>query len=237
MKIILKILLLCVLVTTAPYSASANQLFVKKPGATAKPAPAQIPAPTNTPPAPKIPELEDPAQAAPEPMAPDATIDDFANRYYANCQAQQHPLLQGKNLELLCGCTASRLPEVMSVEQVQQMQEDSEEGQYQRNRMLLFVYAPCIEYPTRALILDQCLGDPQVQAGMKNFKTVCSCLADEMAAFMKEHAPGTIRNALRANQKDIDPLSTLLQSSAFDAASKSKMTECIALYELGQAKK
>lgn len=236
MKKSLSVFVLCVLLIL-PVSAGAQDVFVKKPskaGSVEHPvAPYDGPVPT-------------PEEAAPPPSpaakqeeqapAPEATIDDYANRYYENCRAQKHPILQGENLELLCGCTASQLPKAMTIEQVRQMQEDSADGQYQRNRMMLFVYAPCIEHPTRALVLDQCMNDPKVQAGIKNYKTVCNCLADNMATFMKERAPATIENAIKFNEKDVDPLRKLLESPAFDETSRSKMGECISLYELGQAR-
>lgn len=221
--------LIC-LTMTVPQAATATQLFIKK----SKPS-AEAPA---APPQPAIPELEDKTseEKSDDEIRPEATIEDFAGRYYQNCMAQDHPLLQGENLELLCGCTAAQLSKVMTVEQVRQMQEDTADGQYQRNRMMMFVYAPCIEHPTRALVLDQCMNDPKVRGAMKNFKTVCNCLADGMAAFMKERAPGVIESAIKYNEKDIDPLRRLLESKAFDDMSQAKMRECIALYELGQSR-
>lgn len=213
----------------APSPASATQLFVKK-----KPA---AETPGKAPPQPSIPELKDEtplAEHEKEPP-PEATIEDFANRYYQNCAAQQHPILQGESKELLCGCTAAQLPKAMTVDQVREMQEDTPEGQFQRNRMMMFVYAPCIEHPTRALVLDQCMNDIKVRSAMKNFKTVCGCLADKMASYMKERAPTAIETSIRQNQTDTDPLRTLLESPAFDEMSRAKMSECIALYELGQA--
>ncbi|MEZ5919023.1 MAG: hypothetical protein R3D66_03620 [Alphaproteobacteria bacterium] len=56
----------------------------------------------------------------------------------------------GQHLQMMCACTSSKIPDVMTIQQMQALQTDTEEGQFQRNRMMMFVYAPCIEYPTRA---------------------------------------------------------------------------------------
>lgn len=241
MKSFLNILIISIICVIAvlPFSAGATQLFVKKqkpPAGVENPvAPynGPVPKPGDDMPA----ESESEQKTEKEIPEPQATIEDYANRYYENCLTQKHPLLKDDNLELLCSCTAAQLPKAMTVDQIRQMKDDTAEGQYQRNRMMLFVYAPCIEHPTRALVLDQCMNDPKVQTGIKNFKTVCNCLADGMAAFMKERAPSTIETAIKFNEKDIDPLRKLLESTAFDEMSRAKMGECISLYELGQAKK
>lgn len=160
---------------------------------------------------------------------------DFSNAYYKNCMAQDHPILKGESLKLLCGCTAAKLPEAMTIPQLQAMATSTAEGDLQRSRMMMFVYAPCMEHPTKALILDQCMGDPKVRNGLKHANRVCECLGDEMGKFMKERGPRVIEGALRRNVKDLDPLGSLMQSKAFDKASQAALQDCMALYELGQA--
>lgn len=160
------------------------------------------------------------------------TMEGYANDYYKNCLAQKHPVLQGDDLKLLCGCTSAKFSENMTLEQVQAMQTDSKEGLYQRNRMMMFVYAPCIEFPTRALVMHQCINDTKVRYTMKNPSKTCVCLADGVAKDMKERAPEVIKNALVLNPKDLDPLALLLNSSAYENRTIYHTKACIQKYEM-----
>jgi hypothetical protein len=171
-----------------------------------------------------------PDQVAPAPR----TINQFANDYYANCKKQKHAVLKGEALELLCGCTSSKIPEVMTVTQMEATQYDTPEGLKQRNRVLTDVYTPCIHYPAQALIFDQCLSNPQVSSSMKNYKHVCKCLADNMAGLMKENAPATIDQALKDNPENLDPLRALLESPSFNEASQVHMKACVMKHEFGR---
>jgi len=171
-----------------------------------------------------------------EEQAPPRTINDFANAYYKSCMQKEHPLLKADDKEMLCGCTSANIPGNMTVEQMQAMQTDTAEGQDQRNRMMLFVYTPCIEYPTRALVLDQCMNNKQVQSSMRNFREVCSCLADSMAVFMKENASQAVQAAVRRNRKDYDPLSELLQSRKYENHTQLHMKKCVTKHELGRSR-
>lgn len=171
-------------------------------------------------------------EAEPEPES----IEDFANRYYKNCNKQQHPYLNKDDLKLLCGCTSAKIPESMTVKQMRDMQAGGSEGQLQRARMMLFVYTPCIRYPTRSLVMDRCLNNPQVRGSMKNYRKVCGCLADNMADYMDKEAPKAMETALTRNMTDLDPLGALMNSRGFEEYSEFYMKECISKHELGISK-
>jgi len=164
------------------------------------------------------------------------TITEYANAYYKNCRKQDHPLLKGESLDILCSCTAAQIPDVMTLEQWRSMGQDNPEGQLQRNRMLMFIYTPCIKYPTRALIMDKCMNDAKVKATMRRYPKVCACLADDMALYMDENAMHTVEQALARNQKDLDPLASLLESRSFERRSEYAMSQCVKKHEFGKGR-
>lgn len=171
----------------------------------------------------------------PEAPAPITTIEEYANQYFAKCMEQDHPILKGESHELLCACTSANIPGNMNLDQVREMQKDTAAGLEQRNRMMLFVYAPCIEYPTRALIMDQCVNNPQIKASMKNYFKVCSCLAEGMGKVLQEAAPSAIQQAIERNVKDYDPLRALLDSTFYNEKSQYYLQTCLAKYQSGAA--
>ena len=156
----------------------------------------------------------------------------FANEYFKNCIAQDHPILSGENKEMLCACTSSQLSQHFTRDQMQTSTEDSEDGAYQRARLALQVYTPCIEYPTNALVTDRCLTNTQVQTAVPNYKAVCGCLGDKMGAFMKIKAPAYMRTALAENPEDIDPLRTLLESDLYNDNTQRFLNTCIQQHAL-----
>ena len=181
-------------------------------------------------------EVEPPAPALQEaePVTPpiEGTIEAtdnkaFANEYYKNCMAQDHAVLKGNDKEMLCSCTSAQLTEHFTQEQMQTSMEDSEDGAFQRARLALNVYTPCIEYPTNALVTDNCLSNPQVQAGIPNYQAVCGCVGDKMGAFMKIKAPAYMRSALAENPEDLDPLRVLLESDLYNDNTQGFLNACI----------
>lgn len=176
--------------------------------------------------------LQDEQQEDTQPQAPPSPGAQ-ANDFYKNCIAQEHPILKGEMLELFCGCTSAKMTETMTPEQVAIMNTDSKEGQYQRNRMLMFVYTPCIAYPTEALVTQQCLSQKDK---MKRPLKTCPCVGKGMGEYMTLHAPKVIERALRRNAKDLDPLRMLLESRSFDDQAQYYMSQCIAKHELNQGR-
>lgn len=158
---------------------------------------------------------------------------DYANAYYGNCVKQEHPILKGEDLKLLCGCTSVKFAENMTPEQVRAMREDSAAGQQQRNRLLIFVYAPCMQTPIRALILDECMKSTPNKFMMKDQPATCKCLADGVSADLQKEAPRMIEESIRTNPQAIDPLATLLNSRAFENRQKYHSKVCIQKHGVG----
>ena len=181
--------------------------------------------------APKADEQIDELLGKKAPQQAPQTLGEYARAYHQNCLATDHPILAGKDLEDLCGCTANNFLDVMTLEQVLEMQQSTSEGLFQRNRMLLFVYAPCIEYPTRTMILKECMGQTRNKFFMKNQSATCSCLANGVAEDLKELAPKYIENALRRNEKTLDPLGLLMNSDHFDERMRYHTRRCLADHE------
>lgn len=207
-------------ITTAPVNPS--------PYTGAKPAaPGQI-APATPPAATTAPQAATPAP--PQQQAQEENINDFAKRYYANCMAKKNPILGPAELKQLCACSAANLVQDMTVENIRTMNEPTAEGLLQRNRMILNVYTPCIQYPARALIMDSCRKNPQVRA-LPGYERLCGCVSENMGQYVRKEAPAAIAKSLEVNPQDTDPLRAMLESPEFDQASRSYLTSCIVQYQ------
>ncbi len=169
-----------------------------------------------------------------EPVSRDIT--DYANGYYKNCMKKDHPVIRGEHLEMLCACTASKIPGTMTPEQMSLLQDDTEEGLTQRNRMLMFVYTPCIAYPVRALVEDNCMNNAKIKTDIKSYRKVCSCLGEKMGETTSQQAPKIIETALRRDPRDLDPLALLVNSKGFELQSRAHTRECLLRHQFGMLK-
>ena len=170
--------------------------------------------------------------APPAASAPEETIESFSRRYNENCLKKQNDVLKGDDLRMLCACTSSKLQEKMTVGEIRQMATDTPEGQVQRNRMVIDVYAPCMEYPSRALLMSRCADyktslekTPQGQA--LNGEAICSCLAQNMAAYVAVNAQAILTKKLAVSPSDMDPLGAFLNSPEYQAQVNSTFASCV----------
>ncbi len=158
----------------------------------------------------------------------------LANSYYENCLLESHPVLTPSSQNLLCACTSAKMSEEMTPDQMKAMFEEGPEGDEARSQMMAFVYAPCMEYPVRDLITQNCLGNPEVAAGSTAPKELCKCLGDKMGEFMADKGPAVIEMAMRSNPDNLDPLSNFFNSYSFQAQSSQHMAYCVKQNELKQ---
>lgn len=168
------------------------------------------------------------AEAPAEKPVSSLTIEEFSKNYYDNCLKQKHPIMKGEPLRMLCDCTADKVKEKMTIEEVVTMTTDTAAGQAQRNRMAVHVYAPCMEYPTRALLYHNCKTNKDVIAQhATNGEALCTCMADDMAAYIAKNGPGVMAQRLMANPNDMDPLSGFLASPEFQTLTQNSFMGCV----------
>lgn len=220
-RFLIKIALLGVFCLSLAMSAHAAELFIKKNRETIPPSPVPPPHEQTT---------EGQAAPVPEVKTPES-IDAFAEKYYNTCMSKKDDVLKGKPQKMLCACSSANMAEKMTVEEVRAMATDTAEGLRQRNRMLLEVYAPCMEYPTQALLNHRCLNDPNMKASITNTEEVCGCLADNIAQYVKANGPQTLAKALKDDPKNLDPMASLMNSPEFQHQSQTVLMNCITQHQ------
>ncbi len=219
---------------TMPQGAWAADIFLKNdPTAQEDTAPQPYIAPMGTPQT--APTQQDYQQEAPSGrtalQAATETGEDItalATRYYKNCVSKSDPVLKEANLQLLCTCAAQKMMEIMTVDDIKTMATETQEGQFQRNRLLLQVYAPCMQYPARSLLYGNCVGNAEIQQTVPGYEIACACMADRMASYVAENATTVVAQNLQANPSDSNPLQSLMGRADFKAKAQAELGECIA---------
>lgn len=161
---------------------------------------------------------------------------ELANAYYKNCIKTPPGIMKISSLNALCGCTAAEITNVMSVNEIRTMYENTPEGEFQRQRMMALVYVPCMKFPVSDMVSNNCLGQKAIREGLKKPVKVCNCLGNTMGDYVAEHGAYHARNALKDPEAGIDVqalLNKLMESAPFQDKSKQTIERCMQKHELG----
>jgi hypothetical protein len=84
-----------------------------------------------------------------------------------------------------------------------------------------------MEFPTRAVLMNNCSTDPKVQKKIKNYQVVCGCMADKMSQYVSSNGASIIAKSLKENAGEVNPLKTLMASPDFQAQAQAQMASCM----------
>jgi hypothetical protein len=152
-----------------------------------------------------------------------------ANAYYKNCLAQSDPRFTPQNQQALCACTAAKMTESMTVQDMQLLGQQTPAGNAALNKMVLNVYAPCITYPVQDLLNNQCLTDPKIKAigAMMDMKTLCGCMSKKTGAWYATQGRSLMADILAKNPNVTDIVTPVMESKAFQAQAYENLRACL----------
>lgn len=155
----------------------------------------------------------------------------MADKFYQNCMAQPNAILSDKTKDMLCTCTTARMMKQLTVEDMRTMTQNDQAGRLALNKMLIEVYTPCMEFPVRDLIYDNCMKSKSQMGEVKNLEGLCGCMSSSTAEFVAKEGPQAIQNALKSDPFISDPLGPLMSSPEFQKASQEFTMACLMDYK------
>ena len=161
-------------------------------------------------------------------FAQTAITKDAANAYNENCLIQETPLMSDKAKELMCSCTAAQMMKNMFVEDIIAMRSDGPEARPAVNKMLLNVYAPCIEFPAYDYHFYTCLENPDTKKLSGNPRELCTCLASEVADYLDKNSAQVFGDILARNPQVYDPMAALTEDRSFKEFAQARLLACVA---------
>ncbi len=159
------------------------------------------------------------------------TLNQFANKHFNNCSNTKHPIIIGQDLLRLCACTRDRFLENMSIPQIRAMQKNDDEGRYQKSRMLLFVYAPCIKFPLNRMISTTCMRNVQNKYLMKSQSATCQCIADRVSEASYKLIGKYMQGIIKLKMEDREPLNLLVKENHFNDLMFNHTKQCLREFE------
>lgn len=154
-----------------------------------------------------------------------------ANTYFASCienAAKTEQRFSKPSQEMFCACTAARLTQFFSIEDMQTMTDPANPNSRKAlNKMIVDVYAPCMEYPTQEYHVTQCMENPQVSRLGGDPQTLCQCAAAEIGQHLKNHGSAMFEEILSRNPTIEDPMQALYDDPKFRSFAQAKLLKCL----------
>jgi hypothetical protein len=156
-----------------------------------------------------------------------------SNTYFSNCIKASHNQPQPQQLSqesqnMLCACTAARLTTNFTMEDMQTMTgQDPVAARLAYNKMLVDIYAPCMETPSYDYYYATCLQNPETQKYGNDVKSICKCLGGTMALHLRNNGSEVFRRLLQTNPNMTDPMAALTSDPEFKIFASQKLTSCL----------
>ncbi len=154
---------------------------------------------------------------------------DMAERYYQDCISKDRPQnLSEEGQDKLCACTASKMIESMDTNDIAALSsQDQTEARAAINHMIINVYAPCMEYPTRDYYFYTCASNPKTSIITKDPTKLCNCMSDKISKYMAKNGKDVFEDILTRTPNIIDPMSALESDPEFQNYTKQQATSCL----------
>ena len=156
---------------------------------------------------------------------------EYADEYNQRCLKSTHPIFAGKDLERLCSCASSNIPDAMTLQNMKDAGYKTSEGYFQRTRLIMFAYKPCLEKSLYRMLASDCINNIKNKAFMKNILGTCDCIATDVSKRMHEVSGSYIRAALKNKWELIHPLDVLINPDEFNRQMRFKTKICLRIHE------
>lgn len=153
---------------------------------------------------------------------------EMGNAYFGNCMKQpsSQPMSQ-QSQQALCACTAAHMTQFFTREEVQAMGNPNPAiARPAYNKMMITVYAPCMEAPTYEHYYNTCINNPET-AKLGDPDKICPCMAGQIASHMKANSSAVFARLLQNNPNMMDPMAGLLADKEFNDFAQSNLVACV----------
>jgi hypothetical protein len=153
---------------------------------------------------------------------------EMANQYYQNCtKGETPPNLSKQTQDTLCACTAAQMKTGFTVEDMQAMSKKDETARLTLNKMIVNVYAPCIQYPAHDYYYNVCVTNPQTASLSRNPQQLCGCLAQKISGYLAQNSQQVFADILTRNPTIVDPMAALTSDPKFDQFAQGQLVSCV----------
>ncbi|MGB1077268.1 MAG: hypothetical protein ACPG05_03095 [Bdellovibrionales bacterium] len=156
-------------------------------------------------------------------LAQTPVTDRQAKIFYETCSKDSDPRITPQTQKTFCQCASFGYKKHMMVEDLQALAKgEGMEARQVMNKMIIKMYAPCMEFPVRDMVFQKCTKDA-AQAGKK----ICGCMADKMSSYISQRAESELAGIIAQNPNVYDPLEAITSSKSYEDEEKRIVLDCI----------
>lgn len=152
---------------------------------------------------------------------------EIANNYFENCKSQSDPRFSAASQEMFCACTAAQMVQNFTIEDMQASGRQDEIGRAATNKLIVNVYAPCIQYPAREYHYNTCIQNPKTKILGGNVEGICGCTSGKVAGYLAQNAQSLFQEILANNPTIADPMQALYDDAGFQKTVQGQLMSCI----------
>jgi hypothetical protein len=152
---------------------------------------------------------------------------EIANNYFQSCKSQSDTRFSKASQDMFCACTAAKMVENYTLEDMQNAQRQDEVGRAAANKLIVNVYGPCIQYPAREYHYNTCVQNPKTKILGQNVERICGCTAEKVAGHLQQNASALFSQILTVNPTITDPMQALYDDKAFQKTIQSQLMSCL----------
>lgn len=146
----------------------------------------------------------------------------MAQNYMNSCVQQPSGTMDAPTLSQFCQCTALHIQKNITLEDIKAQAGNDQAARIALNKTVTQVYAPCIQYPIRALVAKRCAAEPQTSGN----PALCNCISDNMATYTQLEAPKQLPILFGQNPNITDPSTAFMSTPQFESTQKQIAQNC-----------
>ncbi len=156
----------------------------------------------------------------------------YANLFYKKCVGENEDPKLDEYVETQCGCTSSRMPAALTLEEMQKLFDPANKDDYFYTRLITLAYVPCLEDSVHDFVYDNCLLAPSLENVSKGKKAdVCQCIGDYMANEALQNPelqmPGFKGHGFNLSKAVYNPFPYVINSENFRLQSQYPTKSCV----------
>ena len=150
----------------------------------------------------------------------------MANNYFKTCTDKKNLAFDKEETEILCGCNAAKMSELLSVQEFKDLEKDNKQGKEARGRSLAYAYAPCMKHVIEKKVKNDCYVANQLNDIIAGKKTLCKCVVDKYKYFLDQNASYIIMKAVQYDPMTLNPLEDYFKKTDYRSQHNHFIKQC-----------
>ncbi|MGB4057996.1 MAG: hypothetical protein WBK77_07930 [Alphaproteobacteria bacterium] len=165
------------------------------------------------------------------------TPQDYSNVYFKACLASNSDISMTEYVKTQCGCTALKMVEFMSIQDMKHLFSETKEGDFQQGRVMMLAYMPCMYTSVNQFVFDNCFYDDNSRTKLRRPRKTCECYARNMGNYVASNGqylvPGFVRDGYDKKKAVPNPLVHILLGERFLRHANEEFEKCVMKEEKG----